>query len=136
MQTDASPWSGQVRLRMTFDGIVPVRHTSAGHDTWQTGQRLLVRLSSLSASRSAIRAGFVRDITAIMSRLPAHSLNSRCCRLITPSRIKRKVCERDQSSHNDSDAALLKCHDAARQTNYAENAFQCAAGNADLDPGD
>jgi len=54
--------------------------------------------------------------------------------LITRSRIKRKVCERDQSSHNDSDAALLKCHDPARQTNYAENAFQCAAGNADLDP--
>ena len=48
MQTLASPCSGQVRLRKTFEGIPPVRQTSAGHGAWQTVQRDVVRLSSLS----------------------------------------------------------------------------------------
>src|SRR2546425_1957956 len=122
MQTEASPCSGQVRFRNTLDGIAPVRQTSAGQDAWQTGQRLLVRFSSLSASRSAIPTDFVRDVTAIISRLPAHSLNGGGRRLITPSRIKHDVRERDQSGDNDSNAALLKSHNAPRQTNYAKNA--------------
>jgi hypothetical protein len=53
MQTLASPCVGQVRLRKTFGEIPPVRQTSAGHGSWQTGQRDVVRLSSLSASLKA-----------------------------------------------------------------------------------
>jgi len=37
-----------VRLRKTFAGTPLTRQTSAGHAAWQTGQRLVVRLSSSS----------------------------------------------------------------------------------------
>jgi len=50
MQTLTSPCSTQVRLSKTFAGIPPVRQTSAGHGTWQTGHRDLVRLSNSSVS--------------------------------------------------------------------------------------
>src|SRR5579872_5518025 len=52
MQTVASPCSGQVRLRKTFDGIPPVRHTSAGQGIWHAGQREVVRFNSVSRNSS------------------------------------------------------------------------------------
>lgn len=47
MQTLASPCSGQVRFRNTFEGFPSVLQTSAGHATWQTGQREVVCLSNV-----------------------------------------------------------------------------------------
>src|SRR6185369_11695007 len=62
MQTDASPCSGHVRLRKTFDGT-PVRQTSAGHGAWHTGQRDVVRLSNSSVRENFGVARFMTSST-------------------------------------------------------------------------
>src|ERR1700749_4610345 len=50
MHTLASPCSAQVRFKNTFDGMPPVRHTSAGHGAWHTGHRDCVRFRNSSLS--------------------------------------------------------------------------------------
>jgi len=54
MQVSASPWTGQMRRKNTFAFGLSVRHTSAGQATWQTGQRLVVRLSSCSVAEQQV----------------------------------------------------------------------------------
>src|SRR5947209_8182272 len=66
MHNVASPCAGQVRLRKTFAGRPSIRHTSAGHAAWQTGHRLVVRLSSCSVATIGRSADFMGSPTVLM----------------------------------------------------------------------
>jgi len=122
MQTLVSPWSEQVRLRSILEAMPPVRQTSAGQRTWQTGQRDVVRLrsSSVSLKGEAIMSFSMKtDLIATDSAPKATKRdannNHDCGKSNGQGQARRRVFPDPEAKH---DAAGNPSHSTANETNH------------------